>query len=108
MDSRFNDLLSLPFALSNFPAMVYRTRRMASNEATYIKVICFSKTAPSGIDSWGAIKTKNVNEWIYFANRSYAHVVDRILIGKKLEIFNLVREISVSGIQSTVYSPPGT
>jgi hypothetical protein len=72
---------------------------MASNEAIYIKAIRFSKTVPPGIDSWRAIKTKNVNEWIYFVNFPYAHVVDRILIGKKLGIFNeMVQKIENAGI----------
>jgi hypothetical protein len=79
--------------------MVYRTKRMPSEEAIYIEFICFSKTAPSGIDSWGAIKTKNVNEWKYFVSFSYAHVVDRILIGRKMGIFNeMVQKIEIAGI----------
>jgi len=56
MDSRINDIYSFALiARCNFPAMVHKTRKIASNEAIYTKCIYFSKASRSKIDSWGAI-----------------------------------------------------
>jgi hypothetical protein len=55
---------------------------MAFNIAIFIKFVCFPKTSRSGIDSWEAILTKNINERIYFVNLSLAEVGVKIFIGK--------------------------
>ncbi len=88
MDFRIIDVLPLLSTRCNFPAVAHSARRTGFNDAMWPDIICFSKAGPSGISPGGDKKTKNVSEWIYFVILPNAQAVDRILIGRKMGIFN--------------------